>query len=62
MIEWIGDKDEESNRLVWLNVRQGKCYIYQGDLKTLIDANLNDFINGIKNGTISEHKRPKRAS
>jgi len=38
-----------------LNVGKEKCYIYQGDLKTLDDAHLNDFINGIKNGTVSEY-------
>ena len=62
LLEWIGDKDEQSNRLVLLNVQKGKSYIYEGDLKTLNDANLNDFINGIKNGTINDHRRPKRTS
>ena len=34
--------------------------MYNKDLKQLTNEHLNDFIEGIKNGTVSEHPRPTK--
>lgn len=35
MLDYIGDNDEVSNRLVWIDIQNEKVFFYDEDLKSL---------------------------
>ena len=47
LMKWIGDSDHQANRLVWIDFKQLKHYIYKEDITSLDEKKIDDFISGI---------------
>jgi len=44
LVEWISDPDQTANRLVVIDHKQYKCFIFSEDIKNLNIEKLNDFV------------------
>jgi hypothetical protein len=63
LVKWFGDADSEANRLVYIDPKESKGYIYEGNLATLTSNDVKTFIEDAEFGklTSSQEKAKKRA-
>lgn len=59
LMEWIGDKDQTKNILVWIDLKRMVKYMYPGDINQITFEELDKFIENIKRGsaTVYRYKR-----
>lgn len=53
---WVNDPDNEKSRLLYLDTKEFEKYLFEGDLATLNEEVITQFINDVKEGKIKAHK------
>lgn len=54
--EWINDPENEKNRLLYLDSKEFKKYLFEGDLAALSEDAVNQFVADVQAGKIEAHK------
>lgn len=60
LTSWIGDSETERNRLVWIDTKLLKVYLWDGKVEDLAEESVGEFVKKVVAGKWKEHQRPKK--